>query len=173
MTEAGEWAKVQGTAICDSAEKRVSYTLPSSLDSPQQAEEAAVKFAASLGFAPDELQEIAIAVREAVVNAVLHGNAFQPDKTVQVTFECKPEALEITIGDQGTGFDPEQVPDPRTPENLLKQTGRGIFLMRACMDEVRCHKTNPGTEMVLIKRVRGVSAGARERIERCEPGSAS
>ena len=156
-------AQTQGAAILDAMEKRASFTLPSSLESAKRAEDAAVDFAARSGFPPKELQEIAMAVREAVTNAVLHGNAFHPDKTVQITFERKPETLEITIGDQGGGFDLEQIPDPRTPENLLKQSGRGIFLMRAFMDEIRCHKTNPGTEMVLIKRVPEVSAGAMEK----------
>jgi serine/threonine-protein kinase RsbW len=61
--------------------------------------------------------------------------------------------LIITITDQGKGLDPDEVPDPLAPENLMKQSGRGIFLMRAFMDEVRIRKVDPGTEITLIKRL--------------------
>jgi serine/threonine-protein kinase RsbW len=135
-------------------EERVSYRLSSNLDSAKQAEDAALEFAARSGFESHELLEIAIAVREAVTNAVLHGNAFHPDKIVQVTFERDPGMLKITVGDQGSGFNPEQARDPWAPENLLKESGRGIPLMRATMDEIHCRRANPGTEMVLIKRLR-------------------
>jgi serine/threonine-protein kinase RsbW len=142
---------------------RVSYTLESSLESVNRAERAAERFAAQSGLQEDALQEFAMAVREATINAVLHGNAYDPCKTVQVTFECQPEALEVTVRDQGKGFDLASVPDPLAPENLLKQSGRGIFLIRTYMDEVRFRNLNPGMEMVLIKRVRGKSADDKEK----------
>jgi serine/threonine-protein kinase RsbW len=142
---------------------RVSYTLDSSLESVNRAEAAAEKFASGTGLDGDQVQEIAMAVREATVNAVLHGNAYNPSKKVRITFERRPGKLEITVSDEGQGFDAGKLPDPLAPENLLKQSGRGIFLIRAYMDEVSFRDLQPGTEMKLIKYVRGATADAKEK----------
>jgi serine/threonine-protein kinase RsbW len=138
---------------------RVSYTLESTLESVNWAERMAERFAAQSGLEDDDLQEFAMAVREATINAVLHGNAYDRHKTVQVTFARESGTLEVTVRDQGKGFDVASVPDPLAPENLLKQSGRGIFLIRTYMDDVRFRNLSPGTEMVLVKRVRGKAAG--------------
>lgn len=142
---------------------RVTYTLESTLESVNRAERVAESFASQSGLQDDDLQEFAMAVREATINAVLHGNAYDPRKTIQVTFAREPGTLEVTVRDQGPGFDIARIPDPLSPENLLKQSGRGIFLIRTYMDEVRFRQLNPGTEMVLIKRVRGKSAADKEK----------
>ena len=142
---------------------RVSYTLDSTLDSVNRAEETSQQMAAKAGFAEDECQRISMAVREAAVNAVLHGNAYDPSKKMMLSFENTGGRLVITITDQGRGLHEEQIPDPLAPENLLKQSGRGIFLMKAFMDEVRFRAVeNNGTEVTLIKNVAGSSAGAKE-----------
>ena len=96
-------------------------------------------------------QHIAMAVREAAVNAVLHGNAYDPKKQITAAFETTAEALIIRISDQGPGLDPDTVPDPLAPENILRGSGRGIFLIRAFMDEVNFRQLHPGTELTLIK----------------------
>jgi len=83
----------------------------------------------------------------------LHGNAYDPAKRVNLTFEHTGSDLIITIADEGKGFVPDEVPNPLAPENLLKDSGRGIFLMRTFMDEVRFRKLNSGTEITLIKRI--------------------
>jgi len=140
---------------------RVSYTLDSTLDSVNVAEQRAEEFAAKLGFNEDSCQRIAMAVREAAVNAVLHGNAYDPNKKVSVSCETNGDALVIRVADQGNGLDPTAVPDPLAPENLLKQSGRGIFLIRSFMDEVRFRELSPGTEITLVK-VMGDPAGAKE-----------
>jgi serine/threonine-protein kinase RsbW len=92
-----------------------------------------------------------MAVREAAVNAVLHGNDYDPAKQIAVSFENTGAALVITIADQGKGLDPETIPDPLAPENLLRGTGRGIFLIRSFMDEVHFRQLHPGTELTLVK----------------------
>lgn len=140
---------------------RVSYTLDSTLDSVNVAEQRAEEFAAKLGFNEDSCQRIAMAVREAAVNAVLHGNAYDPNKKVSVSCETNGDALVIRVADQGNGLDPTAVPDPLAPENLLKQSGRGIFLIRSFMDEVRFRDLAPGTEVTLVKKM-GDPAGAKE-----------
>jgi serine/threonine-protein kinase RsbW len=127
--------------------------MESTLESVNKAEEMAERIAAQAGMDEDTRSGVSMAVREAMINAVLHGNAYDTNKRVNLTLEHKGQELIVTITDEGTGFVPEEVPDPLAPENLLKGSGRGIFLMRAFMDEVRFRKMNPGTEIILIKRL--------------------
>src|SRR3954464_9883755 len=109
---------------------RVSYTLDSPLETVDSAEQTASRIAAEAGFDDEEVMRIAMAVREAAVNAVLHGNAYDPGKKVSLAFEQTGGNLIITIRDQGKGLNPDKIPDPLAPENLLKTSGRGIFLIR-------------------------------------------
>src|SRR3989442_11197616 len=100
-------------------EQRVSYMLDSTLETVDSAEQEASRIAAEAGFNDDEVMRIAIAVREAAVNAVLHGNAYDPDKKVSLGFERTGKTLVITIRDQGKGVDLKKLSDPPAPENLL------------------------------------------------------
>ena len=133
----------------------VSHTMESTLESVNKAEEMADKAASQAGFDEDVRGGISMAVREAMINAVMHGNGYSPDKRVKLSFEQSGGNLVITIKDEGAGLNPDEVPDPLAPENLMKQSGRGIFLMRAFMDDVKFRKLEPGTEITLIKRVPG------------------
>ena|ERR1700719_923369 len=143
-------------------EHRISYTLDSTLETVDSAEEKAGRIATELGCGEDEVMQISMAVREGAVNAVLHGNAYDPNKKVILDFERKPEELVITIRDQGKGLDLSKIPNPLAPENLLKTSGRGIFLMRSFMDVVEIRPSQTGTELKLIKHVHGPSAGGKE-----------
>ncbi len=143
-------------------EQRVSYMLDSTLETVDSAEQEASRIAAEAGFNDDEVMRIAIAVREAAVNAVLHGNAYDPGKKVSLAFETTVHDLVITIRDQGQGMDLSKLPDPLAPENLLKTSGRGIFLIRSFMDEVHIHPSQTGTEIKLVKHVHGPNAGGKE-----------
>src|SRR5215831_14570686 len=136
-------------------EQHVSYTLDSTLETVDNAEQTASRIAAETGFGEDEIMQIAMAVREAAVNAVLHGNAYDPGKKVRLEFENTGRDLVITIRDQGSGLDLDKIPDPLAPENLLKTSGRGIFLIRSFMDEVQILPSNTGTEVKLVKHVHG------------------
>ena len=127
--------------------------MESTLDSVNKAEEMADQVAAQAGLDEDTRSGVTMAVREGMINAILHGNAYAPEKRVSLTFEQNGREMIVTISDEGRGFIPEEVPDPLAPENLLKQSGRGIFLMRAFMDEVRFRKLEPGTEITMIKRL--------------------
>ena len=96
---------------------------------------------------------IDMAVREAVTNAVLHGNKQDETKFVEIHVMSSPGALEIKVHDQGVGFNPEAIPDPTTDENLLKTSGRGIFFMRTFMDEVDwVIRPEGGTTVRMVKR---------------------
>jgi len=138
--------------------ERVSYTLDSTLESVNKAEQTAEALAAKMPFDDESCHRIAMAVREAAVNAVLHGNAYDPNKKVTVSFENTGDSLVIKIADQGRGLKDEDIPDPLAEENLLKQSGRGIFLIRSFMDEVRIRNLEPGTEITLVKHI-GQSSG--------------
>ena len=142
--------------------QRVSYTLDSTLETVDNAEQTATRIAAEAGFEEDEVMRISMAVREAAINAVLHGNAYDPGKKVRLDFESTALDLVITISDQGKGLDMSKIPDPLAPENLLKTSGRGIFLIRSFMDEVQIHPSHSGTEIKLIKHVHGPAADGKE-----------
>lgn len=141
---------------------RFSYNLDSTLETVDQAEQTASRIAIENGFDEDEVMQIAMAVREAAVNAVLHGNAYDPGKKVALEFERTNRDLVITIRDQGKGMDLARIPDPLAPENLLKTSGRGIFLIRSFMDDVEIHPSSTGTEIKLIKHVHGMAEGGKE-----------
>lgn len=132
---------------------RITYTLESSLDSVNKVEQTAEQMAKKAGIDEDELFKITMAVREAAVNAVLHGNSYDPDKRITASFENTGDSLVIRIADQGKGLDPATLPDPLAPENLLRGSGRGIFLIRSFMDEVHFKQLHPGTELTLIKHL--------------------
>jgi serine/threonine-protein kinase RsbW len=162
MSPAGTHYRCQPIAM---TVNRVSYTLDSTLESVNRAEESALQFAEKLGFSEDEAQRISMAVREATVNAVLHGNQYDPKKKVRVSFENSERSLVIRIADEGSGLNPDSIPDPLAPENLLKTSGRGIFLVRTFMDEVAFRNLEPGTEITLIKHVGGPAADAKESLK--------
>ena len=123
------------------------------MDSVAEIEAAADKLAADAGMSEDDRFGFSMAIREAAVNAVLHGNDYDPAKKVVATFENNGKSLVITISDQGAGLDPDSIPDPLAPENLLRGTGRGIFLIRSFMDEVHFRQLHPGTEVTLVKHL--------------------
>lgn len=129
----------------------MSFSLNSTMESVGEVEAAADKLAEEAGLDEDARFHVAMAVREAAVNAVLHGNEYDPCKQISVSVENTGKALVFTIADQGKGLDPETLPDPLAPENLLRGTGRGIFLIRSFMDEVHFRQLHPGTELTLVK----------------------
>jgi serine/threonine-protein kinase RsbW len=146
--------------LTGSQASRITYTLESSLDSVNRVEQTAEQMAKKAGIDEDEVFKITMAVREAAVNAVLHGNSYDPEKRITASFENTGEALVIRIADQGKGLDPDTLPDPLAPENLLRGSGRGIFLIRSFMDEVHFKQLHPGTELTLIKHLGTAQTGS-------------
>jgi serine/threonine-protein kinase RsbW len=143
----------RGRDLTGQQASRITYTLDSSLDSVNKVEETAEQMARKAGVDEDNIFRISMAVREAAVNAVLHGNAYDPEKRMTATFENTGTELVIRITDEGKGLDPSTLPDPLAPENLLRGSGRGIFLIRSFMDEVHFRQLHPGTELTLIKHL--------------------
>src|SRR5712675_516855 len=119
--------------------------------------------ARGVGLDDDSLHWVSVAIRESVINAIKHGNRNDTGKRVFVEFETVTRAdvpeLAIRIRDQGEGFDPEQVANPLDPENLLKSSGRGIFLIRSFMDDVQLRRApEGGMEVVMVKRAQPADA---------------
>ncbi len=125
----------------------------STLESVDEAETVITDAATSAGFDEDDLNKIGMAARECMVNAVVHGNRYNANKKVHLRVTAGEDYLKIQITDEGEGFDVTKLPDPLAEENLLRHSGRGIFLIRAFMDQVDVHPASPnGTEVVLVKK---------------------
>jgi serine/threonine-protein kinase RsbW len=93
---------------------------------------------------------LVVGTTEAVNNAIAHGNGFDPDKKVCVTCDIVDSSVFVYVKDEGQGFNPDSLPNPTDKDNLMSPTGRGIFLMRSLMDEVRFHFTQEGTVVEMI-----------------------
>jgi serine/threonine-protein kinase RsbW len=127
---------------------------PSRIEAIDEAAAAVAEFMNRLGIGEDIAFGIDMAVREAVTNAVVHGNKLDDAKEIEVKLRNTPEVFEISVHDQGSGFNPNEVPDPTRDENILKTSGRGIFFMRNFMDEVNW-SSDPkgGTSVHMIKKL--------------------
>ena len=120
--------------------------------------------ARDVGLDDDALHWVGVAIRESVINAIKHGNRNDAAKHVFIEFETArhtvPELM-IRVRDEGEGFDPETVANPLDPENLLKSSGRGIFLIRNFMDDVQLQRApEGGMEIRMVKRVQASTADA-------------
>ena len=146
-------AEAEDSPVTEPSRGRRSFRLSSTMESVSEVEQAADQLATEAGLDEDQRFHVGMAVREAAINAVLHGNEYDPSRHIEVSLENTGRDLVIVIADQGHGFDPDKVPDPLAVENLLRGTGRGIFLIRSLMDEVHFRQLHPGTELTLIKHL--------------------
>ena len=129
-------------------------TLPSRIESVEEAAGSIADILKRSGVNDDVLFGVDMAVREAITNAVLHGNKQDEKKFVHVTTITSPNRLEISIDDEGEGFNPTEVPDPTDSENILKTSGRGIFFMRTFMNDVEWSiRPEGGTTVRMIKQL--------------------
>jgi serine/threonine-protein kinase RsbW len=132
----------------------VKLVLPSEIKLVDLVHSAAEKMAELAGFDADEGLNVGLAVREAVINAIVHGNREDRDLEVDVTLTANGGSLTARIRDQGEGFDPDAAPDPTDDPNLLRTSGRGLLLMRAFVDRVGYRRRRDrGMEITLTKKV--------------------
>ena len=137
-----------------SQERVVEVTLESTLKNVEIAEEINRRICMTAGCGDEDEFQVGMAVHEAVINAIWHGNRNDPSKQVWLQFRFLPDRLEIHVRDEGQGFDVSKVPDPVSDDNLLSVSGRGIFLIRKFMDEVRIELPKAGgTEVIMVKRL--------------------
>ena len=131
----------------------VDTAFESTLESVDAAEALALDVAEQAGFPEEDLHKIGMAVREAMVNAVVHGNRYNLKKKVHFSLSSSSEQLSVQIADEGEGFEESELPDPLSEENLLRQSGRGLLLIKAFVDEFEMRKAPPlGTEVRLLFR---------------------
>jgi len=141
-----------GLTVTEPHKTELSLTLDSVLESVERVEVTAEEFARRAQFDDDTASHIGMVAREAAANAVIHGNRGNPAKRVRARFLLTDDALTISICDEGSGLDVQALRDPLAEENLHRANGRGIFLMKAIMDEVHFRQLSPGTEIVMKKR---------------------
>ena len=135
-----------------SATKTLDILLDSTLDSVDSAESLVLKLAREVGFDDDDLHDLGMAVREAMVNAVVHGNRYNLNKKVHLSVAKETDRLSVRITDEGEGFEHAGLPDPLAEENLLRQSGRGLLLIQAFVDEFHMGRVPPlGTEVKMVK----------------------
>ena len=135
-------------------EEKKELILQSTLDSVEKAALEAESFAKGAGLSEEAIYALDMAVREAVANAIKHGNKLDETKKVEVTFSNLPKGLEVTVRDFGEGFAVDEVPDPTNPENLMKANGRGVLFMRAFMEEVEWFRHQGGGMIVKMCKLR-------------------
>ncbi|MBN2226343.1 MAG: ATP-binding protein [candidate division Zixibacteria bacterium] len=99
------------------------------------------------------IADIAISVTELVINGIIHGNGSNPDKDVTVAISKKDANVEVVVQDQGDGFNPDEIENPIDAKNLLKEVGRGIFIVKSLMDSVAIDRTTRGTRITITKKV--------------------
>ncbi|MFY9528603.1 MAG: ATP-binding protein [Candidatus Acidiferrales bacterium] len=134
--------------------KRIEVKLETLLDSVDLAESIVMRVAGAAGFNDEDCHKVGMSVREAVINAYNYGNKGDRSRKVLLKVELVGDNLVIRVLDEGSGFDPLEVPDPLAEENLLRTSGRGLFLIRAFMDEFTIQRgPNGGAELVMAKRL--------------------
>ncbi len=106
-----------------------------------------------LDLSDTEEHNLLVATSEAVNNAISHGNKNDPGKNVILDIDCRGDEVVVTVEDEGGGFNPDDLPDPLAPENLLKPSGRGIHIMKSLMDKVDFTFTRQGTRITMRLKV--------------------
>lgn len=135
-------------------DSRYKLEIPSSQDYLPEAEQFLEDKFRHHGVDPDTIADLAISSTEIINNAILHGNKSDPDKVVKIELTFESDTLSVSITDQGDGFSLEKVPSPIQDDNLLKETGRGIFIVRSLVDDLVIE--NPpegGTRMIIFKKL--------------------
>ena len=138
-----------------SGSRKLSVKLESRIQSAEIAESLMMDFCGRAECGERDREEIGLAVRESVANAVLHGNRCDLSKKVSLTAEITDEGLIVCIADEGEGFNPDDHPDLfLLPDNIFSESGRGLFLVKTTMDEVVMRRSEVcGMEIRLLKRL--------------------
>jgi serine/threonine-protein kinase RsbW len=133
--------------------QRMEVVLETLIESIALAEQMGTRVAALAGFSEDDQYKIGLSVHEGVMNAFQYGNKQRRERKIHLIFELHDDKIEIHVVDQGAGFRIEDIPDPRDDENVLGDSGRGVLLMKAFMDEVDVLSSAAGgAELVMAKR---------------------
>ncbi|MCH8325456.1 MAG: ATP-binding protein [Bacteroidetes bacterium] len=110
-------------------------------------------FAMDLQLGEEKLSALLLSVTEAATNAIKHGNKCDVNKLVKIDVNVDGDTLRIIVKDEGEGFDPSKVPDPTEPDNLLKDSGRGLYLMKIYMSNIKFNITPTGNETIIELKI--------------------
>ncbi len=139
---------VDKMAAVQQIREKIEFVFPSAISLMHSILDYLMKRVEKVGVINPESSNLFIALDEAFVNAVKHGNKFDSEKTVKVSAEVSTKEARFTVEDQGEGFDVRSIPDPRNPENLFKSSGRGVLFIYNIMDEVRYNERGNRLEMI-------------------------
>jgi serine/threonine-protein kinase RsbW len=140
--------------MTDKQQNGDSITIPSSPDSIAAVDEFLESWLRERDVPEDTIADLAIAITELVNNAIKHGNKNDPSKVVTVALRLVNGQAEVTISDQGPGFNPDSIPNPVAEENLLKEVGRGIYIARSLMDSIEyAFLQEKGTRVIVTKKI--------------------
>lgn len=128
-----------------------SLTISSERSSIENAVNLVEKVAAEMKLIEEEAYNLAISVSEAVANAIIHGNKFDKNKKVKISIFIENNRVTVKVKDQGSGFNPKELNNPIDPENVSKEFGRGVFILRNLMDTVDFNFVKSGTEVIFTK----------------------
>ena len=131
------------------AEENYNVEIESDPNNLITVEEFVNYFCKDINLTDDQLANVLLAVTEATTNAIIHANKCDQSKMVTIDVKVNETKLVVKIKDEGEGFDPADIPDPTEPENLLNESGRGVYLMRVYMDKVEYNRTPSGMEIIL------------------------
>jgi len=129
-------------------------TIPSKLEELESVQKLISEASSAFGLSEDMAYWMELTISESVINAIRHGNQFDPTKKARLAISFDGESVEVIVEDQGEGFDLEELADPTKAENLLKPCGRGILIIRSFMDEVSLSmREGGGTRLHMLKRL--------------------
>lgn len=132
------------------AEENYTLEIESDPNNLITVEEFVNYFAKDIGIPEARMNGLMLSVTEATTNAIIHANKCDESKLVKINVKVEARKVIISVKDEGVGFDPQKIPDPTEPENLLKDSGRGVYLMRFYMDDLKYNITPTGTETILV-----------------------
>jgi len=135
-----------------SSGRNVKLVLANKPEAIEEIEKLAAEAATEAGFNQEEQDSLAIAITEIANNAIIHGNKRDPQKNVHVHIAVDGGEVRMVVRDEGKGFNPDTISNPLDPENLLRESGRGVFIVRSLMDELSYDFSNGGTQVTLVKR---------------------
>ena len=138
---------------------KFKITFPSQIKYLEKIEQITSAITSELEFAESVKDDLSIAVTELFNNALHHGNKGDETKHITITFRIVNQCLQISVQDQGNGFRPEKLRDPLAPENIYEASGRGLFLVKQLVDDLRFNITNKGSEIIIIKKLPDFESG--------------
>lgn len=141
---------VEDLKVLPYVREKIDFELPSDISLMNGVLQYLIERVARLGVIKPERSNLYVALDEAFVNAVKHGNHYDPSKLVRITAELSARECRFTVEDEGEGFQVQEIPDPCDPDNLFKSSGRGVLLIYNIMDEVKYNER--GNQLTMVKR---------------------